>query len=67
MKGFPWQIILAVLVAAFFTWLVFTPYLGQISGGLAAGANKAVVISIVVVLFVVTGLYLRSSARRSRS
>jgi hypothetical protein len=67
MRGFPWQIILALAVAGFFTWLLFTPYLGQLSQGLAAGASKVVVVAAVVVLFVAAWAYLASTARRPRS
>lgn len=66
MRRFPWELIVGLLVAAFFTGLLFTPVIGQVSQSLAAGVSKPVVISIVVLLFVVAGLYLLSTARRSR-
>jgi hypothetical protein len=66
MRRFPWEILVGLLVVAFFTWLLFTPFIGQVSGSLAAGANKPVVIGIVIVLFVIAGAYLLATARRSR-
>jgi hypothetical protein len=66
MKRFPWELVVALLIVAFFTWLLFTPYIARVSSSLAAGANKALVISIVVVLFLAAGAYVLSTARRSR-
>jgi uncharacterized membrane protein (DUF485 family) len=66
MRRFPWELIVGLLVAAFFTWLLFTPVISQVSENLAAGASKPLVISLVVLLFVIAGVYLFSTARRSR-
>jgi hypothetical protein len=66
MKRFPWELVVALLIVAFFTWLLFTPYVARVSSSLAAGASKVLVISIVVVLFLAAGAYLLSTARRSR-
>jgi uncharacterized membrane protein (DUF485 family) len=66
MRRFPWELIVGFLVAAFFTWLLFTPIIGRVSESLAAGASKPLVISIVVLLFVMAGLYLFTTTRRSR-
>jgi hypothetical protein len=67
MTRFPWEVVVALLIVAFFTWLLFTSFIGQVSTSLAAGASKALVISVVVVLFLAAGAYLLATARRSRS